>query len=219
MNMPMAGVRAFVWKFTPLVVAGTLILALPIEGSAGSSLAPLTLVNSRGKLCVSTRINGGFSKDITETITSGIPASFSYEIDLWRQRNRWKDKLMSSKVLDSVVTFNSLRGVFKVAQKGSPGSWRRKSKHLQEVKNWVTLLDTLPLVKVSALDPSNEYYVRVRVIVTSDESRSFLKKFALYFSPFKKDKTAWEKSKPFSPQDLATFNASKPSSAPSAASP
>ena len=219
MIMPMAGVRAFVWKFTPLVVAGTLILALPIEGSAGSSLAPLTLVNSRGKLCVSTRLNGGFSKDITETITSGIPATFSYEIELWRKRKRWKDKFMYSKVLDRVVTFNSLRGVFKVAQKGSPGSWRRKSKHLQEVKSWVTLLDTLPLVKVSALDPSNEYYVRVRVIVTSDESRSFLKKFALYFSPFKKDKTAWEKSKPFSPQDLATFNASKPSSAPSAASP
>ena len=126
---------------------------------------------------------------------------------------------MDSKVLDRVVTFNSLRGEFKVVQKGSSGSWKRKSKHLQEVKNWVTLVDTLPLVKLSTLDPSNEYYVRVRVIVTSDESHSFLKKYALYFSPFKKEKTAWEESTPFSLQDLATFNASKPSSAPSAASP
>ncbi|MFB3072790.1 MAG: DUF4390 domain-containing protein [bacterium] len=217
--MPMAGVRAFVWKFTPLVVAGVLVLALPSEGSAGSSLAPLTLVNSRGKLCVSTRLNGGFSKDITETITSGIPATFSYEIELWRQRRRWKDKFMDSKVLDRVVTFNSLRGEFKVVQKGSSGSWKRKSKHLQEVKNWVTLVDTLPLVKLSTLDPSNEYYVRVRVIVTSDESHSFLKKYALYFSPFKKEKTAWEKSKPFSPEDLATSRASVPSSAPPATSP
>ena len=219
MTMPMAEVRAFVWKFTPLVVAGALVVALPSEGAAGSSLAPLTLVNSRGKLCVSTRLNGGFSKDITETITSGIPATFSYEIELWRQRRRWKDKFIASKVLDRVVTFNSLTGEFKVAQKGSPGSWRRKSKHFKEVKNWVTDVDTLPLVKVSALDPSKEYYVRVRVIVTSDQSRSFLKKYALYFSPFKKEKTAWEESKPFSLQDLATFNASKPSSAPSAASP
>ncbi|MCZ6661143.1 MAG: DUF4390 domain-containing protein [bacterium] len=217
--MPMAGVRAFVWKFTPLVVAGVLVLALPIEGSAGSSLAPLNLVNSRGKLCVSTRLNGGFSKDITETITSGIPATFSYEIEVWRQRRRWKDKFMDSKVLDRVVTFNSLRGEFKVVQKGSSGSWKRKSKHLQEVKNWVTLVDTLPLVKLSTLDPSNEYYVRVRVIVTSDESHSFLKKYALYFSPFKKEKTAWEKSKPFSPEDLATSRASVPSSAPPATSP
>ncbi len=148
MTMPMARVRAFVWKFTPLVVAGALVLALPSEGAAGSSLAPLNLVNSRGKLCVSTRLNGGFSKDITETITSGIPATFSYEIELWRQRRRWKDKFMDSKVLDRVVTFNSLRGEFKVVQKGSSGSWKRKSKHLQEVKNWVTLVDTLPLVKL-----------------------------------------------------------------------
>jgi len=80
-------------------------------------------------------------------------------------------------------------------------------------------VDTLPLVKVSTLDPSNEYYVRVRVIVTSDESHSFLKKYALYFSPFKKEKTAWEKSKPFSPEDLATSRASVPSSAPPATSP
>ena len=219
MTMPMAEVRAFVWKFTPLVVAVALVVALPSEGAAGSSMAPLTLVNSRGKLSVSTRLNGGFSKGITETITSGIPATFSYEIELWRQRRRWKDKLIASKVLDRVVTFNSLTGEFRVTQKGNPAPWGRRSKNLQEVKNWVTDVDTLPLVKVSALDPSKEYYVRVRVIVTSDQSRSFLKKYMLYFSPFKKEKTAWEKSKPFSLQDLATFNASKPSSAPSAASP
>ena len=219
MSMPMAEVRAFVWKFTPLLVAGALAVALPSEGAAESSLAPPALVKLKGHLCVSTRLEGGFSKTITETITSGIPATFSYEIELWRQRRRWKDKLIASKVLDRVVTFNSLTGKFKVAQKGSPGSWRRKSKHFKEVKDWVTRVDTLRLVKVSALDPSKEYYVRVRVIVTSDQSRSFLKKYMLYFSPFKKEKTAWEESKPFSLQDLANFNASKPSSAPSAASP
>ncbi len=217
MTMPMAEVRAFVWKFTPLLVAGALVVALPSEGAAGSSLAPPALVKLKGNLCVSTRLEGGFSETITETITSGIPATFSYEIELWRQRRRWKDKFIASKTLDRVVTFNSLTGEFKVKQKGSPGSWKRKSKHFKEVKDWVTRVDTLPLVKVSVLDPSNKYYVRVRAIMKTEPS-SVLKKYVLYLNPFK-EKTSWEESKPFSLQDLATFNASKPSSAPSAASP
>lgn len=216
--MPQADHTGLGWKFAAVIVAGMLLLAVPSEGVADSSLEPLKVVKLDGKVCVSTRLLGGFSKTLTETITSGIPATFSYEIELWSKNPLWADESIASKALERVVTFNSLTSEFQVAQKGNAASWGRTSKDLEEVKKWVTPVEVLPLVSLAGLDPKQKYYVRVRAMVKTDQSRSALKSVLLFISSFKV-RTGWKQSKLFALEDLVSSNASGPSTPPSERNP
>ncbi len=217
--MPQADHTGLGWKFAAVIVAGMLLLAVPSEGGAAdSSLEPLKVMKLDGKVCVSTRLLGGFSKTLTETLTSGIPATFSYEIELWSKKPLWADESIASKALERVVTFNSLTSEFQVAQKGNSASWRRTSKDLEEVKKWVTPVEALPLVSVADLDPKQKYYVRVRAMVKTDQSRSALKSVLLFISSFKV-RTGWKQSELFALEDLVSSNASGPSTPPSERNP
>ncbi|MFQ5893092.1 MAG: DUF4390 domain-containing protein, partial [Nitrospinota bacterium] len=199
--MPRAEAKGLGWKFAAVVVAGIFVVAWPREGAAGSSLAPLSLVKLQDQLCISTRREGGFSQTVTETITSGIPATFSYEIELWHRRPMWTDKSVVAKTFKRVVTFNSLTNEFQVAQEGNASPWGRTSKDLEEVKDWVTRVDVLPLIKIADLDPDREYYVRARAMVKTDQSHSAIKFMLFFISPFNV-KTAWKESEPFVVEDL-----------------
>lgn len=206
-TMPQADATGPGRKFAAAFVAGMLLLAVASEAAAESSLSPMVVVKLDGKVCVSTRLVGGFSKTVTDTITSGIPATFSYEIELWRKNPLWADESIASKALGRVVTFNSLTNEFQVVQEGNAAVWGRTSRDLEEVKRWVTLVEVLPLANLADLDPKQKYYVRSRAIVKTDQSRSALKSVLLFISPFKV-KTPWEQSDLFAVEDLATSNAS-----------
>jgi hypothetical protein len=215
---PHADQKGLGWKFATAFTAAMLILRAPSKGAADSTLAPLEVVKLDGKVCVSTRLLGGFTKTVTDTITSGIPATFSYEIELWSKKPLWADESIVSKALGRLVTFNSLTNEFQVAQEGSAAKWGRTSKDLEEVKKWVTPVEVLPLVSVEDLDPKQKYYVRVRAMVKTDQSRSALKSVLLFISSFKV-RTGWKQSELFALEDLVSSNVSGPSTPPSERNP
>lgn len=217
-TMPKAEAIGLGSKFVAVIAIGVLVLALPKVVAAGSSLAPLTVIKLKDQLCISTRLEGGFSKTVTETITSGIPASFSYEIELWHERRLWTDQSIATKAFERVVKFNSLKSEFQVSQNGNTAHWGRTSRNLEEVKNWVTRLDALPMIKIEDLDPTKKYYVRARATVETDQSRSALKYMLFLISPLKM-KTPWKQSVPFLLEDVAVPKASMPSSTSSVANP
>lgn len=201
-----------------LVLAGGLILALPGEGAADSSLSPLTVLRQKDQLAVSTRLDGEFFSTVEEAIASGIPTTFSYEVEIWLKNRLWSDKTIVSKAVERVVKFNSLTNEYQVVQKSDSTTWDRTSKNLGEVRKWLTELDALPLVKLSELDPEKTYYVRARATVKTEQSKPALK-YMLFLFPRSTTKTAWEQSEPFLLKELKAFTARTPIPVPSAANP
>ncbi len=201
-----------------LVLAVGLILALPGEGSANSSLSPLTILRQEDHLAVSTRLDGGFFSKVEEAIVSGIPTTFSYEMEIWVKNRLWSDKTIATKAIERVVKFNSLTNEYQVVQTGDSISWDKTSKNLGEVRQWLTEIDVLPLIKISELDPEKTYYVRARATVKTAQSKSALKYMLFLFSR-STTKTAWEQSDPFMAKELKASTAIAPSHMPSAANP
>jgi hypothetical protein len=211
---PWAEAARLFWKVVTFALAGWLVLALPGAKAADSSLSPLTVVKQLDDLTVSTRLGDGLFATVHETITSGIPATFSYEIEIWRKNRLWADKSIVTQEIERAVRFNSLTNEYQVAEKSSSTSWERTSKSLQEVKDWVALVDSFPLVKFSDLVPEEIYYVRARAMVKTEQSPSTIK-YMLFFLPRAK-KTGWEQSEPFQVEEFEAAAAPPPALAPSA---
>jgi hypothetical protein len=191
--------------FLAVLVALAFALTLASEAKAGSSLTPLEVFKLKDYLTVSTKLEGGFSETITQSITSGIPADFSYQVELWRQRKWWPDENVAKKSLIRTVSYNSLTGEYQVVQTGDVEPWEKTTRDLKEVIGWVAPLKALPLVHLSNLDPETPYYVRVRAGVKTEQSRSALKFLLFFISPFREKKTSWMSFGPFMLRNLETL--------------
>lgn len=215
---PRAEVMGLCWMVVALALAGGLILAFPGYGAAASSLSPLTLLKQRDQLAVTTRLDGEFFSVVEEAITSGIPTTFSYEIEIWQRYRLWSDKTIASKAIERVVKFNSLTNEYQVVQRGDTTSWDKTSKNFEEVRKWLMRIEAIPLIKLSGLDPAMTYYVRARATIKTEQSKSTLK-YMLFFLPRSTTKTGWEQSEPFSVKELKSSTAPTPGLMPSAANP
>lgn len=215
---PRAVVTRLYWKAAAFALVGCLLAAFPSEGAAQSSFSPLAVARQQDMLAVSTQLEGDFFSTVEEAITSGIPTTFSFEIEIWMQHRLWSDKSVASKGLARVIRFNSLTNEYQVLQQGGPKDWERTTKDLEEVKDWITRVEGVPVVELSELDPEKTYYVRTRATVKTEKSRSALK-YMLFMLPWTGKKTSWEQSETFTLGELKTYATPTLSPMPSAANP
>lgn len=213
MSKPRAEVIRLLSKAFALALGGWLALALPGAKAAESFLSPLAIVRQQDNLTVSTRLGGELFSSVQEAISSGIPATFSYEIEIWIKNRLWTDKSVDVEAIDRVVRFNSLTNEYQVTETSSSTAWERTSKSLEEVKEWVTRVESFPLAKLSELAPDTTYYVRARAMIKTEQSPSTIK-YMLFFLPRAK-KTGWEQSEPFQVKELRAASAQPPGLEPS----
>lgn len=215
---PRALVMRLCWKAAAFALVGCLLAAFPSEGAAESSFSPLTVARQQDKLAVSTQLDEDFFSTVEDAIKSGIPTTFSFEIEIWSQHRLWSDKSIVSKAVDRIIRFNSLANEYQVVQRSDSLLWQRTTKSLQEVKDWTTTVEGIPLIELSELDPQQTYYIRTRATVTTEKSRSALK-YMLFMIPWTGKKTSWEQSEPFAVGELKTYASPTTSPMPSAANP
>lgn len=216
--MSRAEVMGLCGKAAATFIACLLLYGLPEAGAAESSLNPLTVIKQNDQLAISAHLDSKFFSQVEETITSGIPATFSYEIEVWRQTKLWADKSVLSRGLERVIMFNSLTNEYFVTQRDKTASWDRTSKDIEEAKGWISQVEALPLLELSTLDPTGTYYVRVRATVKTEQSPSVLKYMFLFLRPSAQT-TPWEKSEPFVLKDLRALALPSPAPASTAGTP
>lgn len=94
----------------------SLILSLLLAISAGAADAPpkpeianLTATAAAGKVSVSFVLAGAFRNgELVEALQSGLPTSFTYVVEIFRDRPNWFDQGIATVRIETICTFNSV---------------------------------------------------------------------------------------------------------------
>jgi hypothetical protein len=98
-----------------------------------------------------------------QAIASGLPTTFTYDVELRRPSLIWFDKLVDSARIAVTVRFDPLTRRYHVTllQDGRVAE-ERTTDRAEDVRRWVSVFDRLPLFSTRELQERTSYDVRVR---------------------------------------------------------
>ena len=100
---------------------------------------------------------------VEQAIASGLPTTFTYDVELRRPSTFWFDKLVDSARIAVTVRFNPLTRRYHVMllQDGRVAEERTTDK-VEDMRRWVSTFERLPLFTTRELQQHTTYDVRVR---------------------------------------------------------
>ncbi len=102
------------------------------------------------------RFENGFSAKVIETMGRGLPATIEYEIELWRPRASWFDKLEASRRVSYQIQYDVIEREYRVY---SPGRIAEIHPSIDELRRAVLIQRSIPIARLEDLHPRSSYYI------------------------------------------------------------
>ncbi|BBO91913.1 DUF4390 domain-containing protein [Desulfosarcina ovata] len=124
-------------------------------------LTNIIVTNTRDDLLIYLSVDGAFTPKIEAAINSGVPASFSFFVKLYRTRGMWFDKEMTDLTLTHTINYNSLKKEYAVSR-----SWDANSPvivySLEAAKKLMTEIDSLKVISLAQLEKGRQYQIQAK---------------------------------------------------------
>ncbi|MGD8703468.1 MAG: DUF4390 domain-containing protein [Desulfosarcina sp.] len=140
------------------------ILFLSVHGLAmakDAELANIIVTNTRDDLLVYLSVEGAFTPKMEDAIKSGVPASFSFFINLYRSRGLWFDKKLADLTITHTIKYNSLKKEYTVSR-----SWDSNSpvvvQAFDTAKKLMTEIDSLNVISLGKLEKGKQYQIQAK---------------------------------------------------------
>lgn len=86
-----------------------LLIVASTVGAADPKIENLSAIASAGKVSVRFGMKNAFENhEVVEGLQSGLPTSFTYEIEIYRDRPYWLDDGVANSRIEVICTFNSV---------------------------------------------------------------------------------------------------------------
>jgi Domain of unknown function (DUF4390) len=138
--------------------AGTLLRA-----AESLRIVPIT---SGDQVVVTVELADAFTDEVRGAISSGLRTTFTYDVELRMVVPGWVDQTVATAVVNTTDQYDNLTRRHSLS--------RAVDGRIEEVvvtedesvvRRWLTTLSRMPLCRTSKLDPSRDYYVRIRARV------------------------------------------------------
>ena len=145
--------------------------AQPADDDAIIAVAPQA---RGGSILVSFSTPRAVTPPVEQAIASGLPTTFTYDVELRRPSTFWFDKLVDSARIAVTVRFDPLTRRYHVMllQDGRVAEERTTDK-VEDMRRWVSTFERLPLFTTRELQEHTAYDVRVRGRTTPRHTWSF----------------------------------------------
>ncbi len=154
--------------------------------AAAAELLDLGLLVKEKKIFVTFRMTDAFNDDIERTIASGLPVSFRYDVQLKKVRAIWLNQKVDTRRITNTVTYDNITERYTLSRDIDGGIVATDVvAGLNDMMQFMTVIDDLALFDVSKLEPNADYYLRVKGLVK--ERNLFL------FVPWDQD-SGWKKT-------------------------
>ena len=145
----------------PFVVACALLASLA-AGDIEPDLS-VTPIARDGQVLVSFDLSDGLTSEVRDAIQSGLPTTFSYEVDLRRGTSAWFDRTVAVVTIAATVRFDNLTRRYQMSRAiDGRVEDARGTEDAEAVRQWMTHFEHIPLSTTAALEANGEYDVRVR---------------------------------------------------------
>jgi len=123
-------------------------------------------ITSGDQVVVSIEMADAFTDEVRSAIASGLRTTFTYDVELRMVVPAWVDQTIASAVVSTSDQYDNLTRRHSLTRT-IDGRVEEASVTEDEsvVRRWLTTLSRMPLCRTSKLDPSRDYYVRIRARV------------------------------------------------------
>ena len=122
-------------------------------------LTDIIVSNTRDDLLIYLNVEGAFKEKMKKAILSGVPATFSFIINLNLVRNLWLDNKIVDLKVTNTIKFNNLKNEFIVTR-----PWRHNkpfvTRSFKEAMHLMTEIDSLKIISLDQLEKGKQYQIR-----------------------------------------------------------
>lgn len=124
-------------------------------------LRNIIVTNTRDDLLVYMSVEGAFREKMEKAILSGVPATFSFYIDLLQVRNLWPDKTITEEKVTHTVKYDNLKKEFTVVR-----SWGSNkpviTQSFEEARRLMTDVDGIKIAPLKWLEKGKRYQIQAK---------------------------------------------------------
>ena len=155
-------------------------------------------VGTKGKIIVmNARLVDGFTHDIMDAIESGVPITFTFQVELRQENDLWNDTLISTNTVNHTVKYDSLKKVYRFSEFGKGVRRKISTRNRESYQRLMLTLNDIPIASIKRLASNEKYYVRVKANLKTDRLW-FPFNYLFFFLPFNDFDASWTESSPLS---------------------
>lgn len=186
------------WIRAPLIA---MMLALVLlEGSAQDipaiaadselRIEDISLTEKGRRLYLYFRLENGFPQQIVNIIQSGIPVSYSFQVEIIQEGTLWNKDLVNIRLL-KVLSFDNIRNQYLITV-NYPDTRVINLRSLEAVKDYILKVADLPLADLSRLERGTSYTLKLKAEIEKKESKMPFYGLMKMFSSFKLESDWYE---------------------------
>ena len=144
------------------LIALVLLVTAPLTAAPPTpTIENLSATAVAGKVSVRFQLAGAFQNDeMVEALRSGLPTSFTYSIEIYRDRPNWFDDSIASARIEVICTYNSLTREYLLNHRRDKHLVRSETfSDLAALERKMTTVDEAELFDIGARKP---YKMKVR---------------------------------------------------------
>ena len=172
------------------LLLGGLLLFMPLRAYAQEArLTNIIVTNTRDNLLLYLTVRDAFPPKIEKTVHSGVPATFSFFINLYRVRDLWLDKQIADIKVTHTMKYDNLKKQYIVTRSWESGK-TLAAKSFDEAKKLMTEVDSLVIVPLDRLEKGKQYQIRAKAEL-SKLTLPFYLHYVLFFVSLWDFETDW----------------------------
>jgi len=143
-----------------------------------ATITDFTVSNSDSQLLLYLTVTDCFTDDMEAAIHNGIPATFTFYVDIYRQRPKWPDKKIGKYEFEHIMEYNSLKKEYKIYLDEKNDS--RLTTSLDKAKILMSEINGLKILPLNEVNPESSYRIKVKAKL----ARKTLPLYFHYLIPF-----------------------------------
>jgi hypothetical protein len=181
---------AFFKQHSRAIIIICLVLIGPSQVFAqDATLTNIIVTNTRDDLLIYLTVEGAFREEMEDAIKSGVPTTFSFFINIYRQRTLWPDKNIAELRVLHTIKYNNLKEEFVIKR-----SWEAEKeitvKTFDEAKKLMSEIDSLKIIPLSELEKGKQYQIQAKAQL-SKVTLPFYLHYVLFFISMWDFETDW----------------------------
>lgn len=126
-----------------------------------ATLKNIIVTNTRDDLLIYLTVEGAFHKDTETAISNGVPATFSFFVNLYQTRSFWFDKKISELEILHTINYDTQKSEY-IVERSSDAAPQKVVKSFEEAKKLMTEIDSLKVVELNRLAKGRQYQIRTK---------------------------------------------------------
>lgn len=129
--------------------------------SIEAKITNLLITNTRDDVLIYFRVNNCFTEKMEDAILAGIPTTFTFYVELYRQRGFWFDKEIADVKIKHTIKYDNVKNMFYVSLKEGDKNFEQ-FRNFAMAKRAMSDLNGIAIAPMKKLTRNSKYYVRVK---------------------------------------------------------